>query len=165
MASHFDRADNYKAVRGDNTLASQFYQKRRKDELQKLLVISALLGLVLSIMPKNRAKTPKVKNVLPKMLAFDVNAMQFVNPADIKPVYANNASVMTGPHDVRIVFTEIVLNGPAGLLKPELELRANIAMSLTHFKALVLAMKETLERYEKQFGTIQWPCLLRTSKL
>ncbi|MGP8174302.1 MAG: DUF3467 domain-containing protein [Terracidiphilus sp.] len=108
-------------------------------------------------MPKNEARTRKVNDPPPQLVAIDVNEMHVANPADVKPVYANNAAVMTGPHDVRIVFTEIVLNGPVGLTKPELELRANIAMSHTHFKALVQAMNETLERYEKQFGTIQWP--------
>lgn len=76
------------------------------------------------------------------------------NPDNLRPVYSNNAAVVFGPADFRLIFTEIVLGGPAAV--PTLDLRANVAMAPTQFKALQHAITVTLNSYEKQFGEIKW---------
>lgn len=89
-------------------------------------------------------------------LTLNLQDAQIVNPDGIKPVYSNNAAVLFAPHDVRIIFSEVTLTGPADRL-PQVELRANVAMAATQFKALVMAVRQTLANYEQQFGEIKWP--------
>lgn len=86
---------------------------------------------------------------------FDPNAATVQNPDQVKPVYSNNAACMISAHDMRIVFHEIVLNGPSDA--PKVELRANVAMSPTEMKALYEAIGQSIQQYEKQFGAIKWP--------
>lgn len=83
------------------------------------------------------------------------NTTPVANPANIPPVYANNAAVLQMPHDFRIAFSEVVSEGAAN--PPRLELRANVALSPTMLKALYQAIGTSLANYEKQQGEIKWP--------
>ena len=100
------------------------------------------------------SSTPKN---LPQMTqqGFDINTTPVTNPGNVPSVYANNAAVMQMPHDFRIVFSEVVAEGPANL--PRLELRASIAISPTMLKGLQQAIETTLANFEKQQGEIKWP--------
>jgi len=89
-------------------------------------------------------------------ISLDLNKAEVVNPDGIRPAYSNNAALMMAPHDVRILFSEIVINSPTDTV-PEVELRANISMAPTQFKAFALAVGQTLASFEKQFGEITWP--------
>jgi len=86
---------------------------------------------------------------------FDVNTTPVSNPRELESVYANNAAVMQMPHDFRIVFSEVVSDGPAN--EPHVELRASIAMSPTMLKGLHQAIGATLSNFETQQGEIKWP--------
>lgn len=92
----------------------------------------------------------------PTTQVFDLSLLPIANPTDVKPVYANNGSTNYGPHDFRIIFSEIVTSSLPGV-EPTVELRANVAMAPTHFKALVDAMARTLALYESHFGKVVWP--------
>ncbi len=95
--------------------------------------------------------------IKPDLPQFAVNpvTMKMSNPSDIVPVYANNASVLQMPHDFRLVFSEVVSDGPADA--PRIELRASVGMSPTMLKAVYQAIGKTLEPYEKKNGEIKWP--------
>ena len=87
--------------------------------------------------------------------SVDMHSTVPVNPKNIEPVYANNAALMTTAHDIRMVLAEVVswsISQP-----PAVELRANIVMSPTHFKAFAKAVADTITSYEKAHGEIQWP--------
>jgi hypothetical protein len=88
-----------------------------------------------------------------------VNVMELPvsNPANVQPVYSNNAAAVYSPHDFRITFTEIIVSGLTTEDPPRQELRATVSMSPTHFKALYDAMGKTLKNFEDQFGKVQWP--------
>jgi len=77
------------------------------------------------------------------------------NPDGVRPVYSNNAALLMGAHDIRILFTEVVSSGVAE--NPHVELRASVIMTPTQVKALAEAIKETITQYEAQFGEIIWP--------
>lgn len=64
------------------------------------------------------------------------------NPGAIIPVYANHATLFNGPHDIRIVFSEIVLEGPKA--PPKNELRASVALSYTQANQLLQALTQSL---------------------
>ncbi len=86
---------------------------------------------------------------------FDPNGAPITNPAGVSPVYSNNASVLQLPHDFRIVFTELLADGPGST--PRVEMRASIALSPTMLKGLYFAIEKTLTNYESQSGEIKWP--------
>jgi hypothetical protein len=86
---------------------------------------------------------------------FDPNKAEVVNPRGIETVYANNAAVMAMQHDFRMVFSEIVVEGPTN--SPRLELRANVALSPTMLKAIYEAIGKTIEMYEDNISEITWP--------
>ena len=88
--------------------------------------------------------------------AFDLSKAPIINPEEIRPVYSNNAAVLMTPHDLRIVFTEVVLSGPTAT-QPTIELRASVSLAPTQFKAFAAAVAQSLQGYEKQFGEISWP--------
>ena len=92
-----------------------------------------------------------------KLQKFDINlnAMSLANPAGVVPVYSNNATVMQSPHDFRVIFSEVLSDGPAN--PPRMELRASIALAPTMLKALSIALAKTVEGYELQNGEIKWP--------
>jgi cystathionine beta-lyase/cystathionine gamma-synthase len=105
------------------------------------------------------AKTRKPQIISPEKHSaqtLDLMKIEPTNPENLRPVYSNNASIMMSLHDIRIVFTEIVSTSPTGKL-PDIEMRANIAMAPSQFKALVVAMNTTLTQYEAQFGAVAWP--------
>jgi hypothetical protein len=54
------------------------------------------------------------------------------------------------------MFTEIVVSGPTDV-HPKVELRANVTMAPTQFKAFADAIAQTLAAFQKQFGEITWP--------
>ena len=92
----------------------------------------------------------------PILKTVSIADLALINPEGVRSVYSNNAAVSYSPHDFRIVFSEV--NGGSSLKEePRLELRANIAISPTQFKALLEAMNRTLEMYEAQVGKIAWP--------
>jgi hypothetical protein len=88
-------------------------------------------------------------------IALDLMKTDVVNPYNIGPVYANNAAILMGQHDLRVIFSEVVSFSPTQ--PPRVEMRANVTMAPTHFKALVQAVTQSLEMYEKRFGEITWP--------
>lgn len=88
-------------------------------------------------------------------LKLDILTAEMANPEGIRPTYSNNAAVMLTPHEFRILFSEIVATST--IAQPVMELRANVAMSPTQFKAFAGAVALTLENFEKQFGEIAWP--------
>jgi hypothetical protein len=96
------------------------------------------------------------KAASPLAINLDLNSAEVVNPENLRPVYSNNAAVMMAPHDLRLIFSEVVVSGPADR-GPKVELRANVSMAPTQFKALTMAMTQTISAYEKQFGEIIWP--------
>ena len=92
---------------------------------------------------------------LPLEKTFDLEKLEATNPNDIQPSYTNNAACLMAPHDLRIVFTEIISDGPYS--NPRLELRANIVMTPTMMKALYEAIGQTIVAYEEKNGEIKWP--------
>jgi len=94
--------------------------------------------------------------LLPASISLDLNKADVVNPDGIRPAYSNNAALMIAPHDVRILFSEVVVSSPTDTA-PKVELRANISMAPSQFKAFALAVGQTLASFEKQFGEIPWP--------
>jgi hypothetical protein len=66
---------------------------------------------------------------------FNPADVPVINPAGIFPVYANNATVFTGPHDLRVVFTEIV--GEGAKAEPTQQLRASVALSYSQAQLLI----------------------------
>jgi hypothetical protein len=100
-------------------------------------------------------KNPQEVSAIPP-ISLDLNKAEVLNPDGIRPVYSNNAAVLLTPHDIRIMYSEIVISGPTDT-QPKVELRANITMAPTQFKALAAAVAQTLVTYEKQFGEIVWP--------
>jgi hypothetical protein len=113
----------------------------------------------LSIMPKNTLPNPSAATAPPSeplaQFSLDVNKVPMLNPFNIGPVYANNAAVMQLPHDFRLIFSEIISDGPAN--PPRVEMRASVALSPTMLKATLEALTRTLENYETNFGEIKWP--------
>lgn len=101
------------------------------------------------------ANQPQVTSTIPP-ISLDLNKTEVVNPDGIRPVYSNNAAVLLTPHDLRIIFSEVVVTGPTDT-QPKVEMRANITMAPTQFKALAAAISQTLATYERQFGEITWP--------
>jgi hypothetical protein len=101
------------------------------------------------------ANQPQVASTIPP-ISLDLNKAEVVNPDGIRPTYSNNAAVLLTPHDFRVIFSEVVMTGPSDT-HPEVEMRANITMAPTQFKALAAAISQTLAIYERQFGEITWP--------
>jgi|GEM_PF-6511118 len=99
-------------------------------------------------------KTAKA-TLIPPPREINVITAPMQNPDGIRPTYTNNAACMITPHEFRIIFSELVVSSPSDL--PEVQLRANVAMAPTQFKALAKAVQTTLEQFEKQFGEISWP--------
>jgi hypothetical protein len=91
----------------------------------------------------------------PKKFEMNLNEVPLVNPTGVVPVYSNNASVMQAPHEFRLVFSEVLSDGPAS--QPRVELRASIGLAPTMLKALSQALAKTVEGYELQNGEITWP--------
>jgi hypothetical protein len=83
---------------------------------------------------------------LPAMRTVNVADLTLSNPQNIQPVYSNNASVTFSPHDLRITFSEIV-TGATLNTDPSMELRANVVMTPTQFKALLDAMQNTFNMF------------------
>jgi hypothetical protein len=101
------------------------------------------------------AKTSKA-NGKPKLRTFNLSELTLTNPQNAQPVYSNSAAITFGNHDFRILFAEVI-NSIVPNAAPAMEMRASVAMSPTHFKALFDAMGTTLQRFEEQFGKIKWP--------
>lgn len=87
--------------------------------------------------------------------AFDPSKAKLENPEEIRPVYSNNTTCMTSPHDFRIVFTEVVANEIGK--PPVMELRASVALSPVQAKALSMGLSEAIKLFEAQNGPINWP--------
>ncbi len=64
------------------------------------------------------------------------------NPAGIQSVYANNAMLFNAPHDIRLVFTEIILDAPN--TGPRQEMRASVAISYSEAQLLHQALSQAL---------------------
>jgi len=96
----------------------------------------------------------------PRLLAgqnqgIPISEVPFINPNNVQSVYSNSVSIMNGQFDIRLLFSEIVSEG---IGKPvESILRANIAMTPAHAKALIGALTNAIEEYPKAFGEIPWP--------
>jgi hypothetical protein len=80
-------------------------------------------------------------NILPPR-TFNTADLPVVNPNGVEAVYANNASVFNGPHDLRIVFTEMVAEGVKA--EPRQELRASVAMSYSQAQLLLQSLTQSL---------------------
>lgn len=89
-------------------------------------------------------------------ISLDLTKADIINPDSLRPVYSNNAAVLITPHDLRILFSEVLISGPADT-QPKVELRANVTMAPTQFKALATVVAQTLQNFENQFGEIAWP--------
>jgi hypothetical protein len=74
--------------------------------------------------------------------SFNPADVAITNPTGVAPVYANHATLFNGPHDIRIVFSEIVLDAPNA--DPKHELRASVAMSFTQAQQLLQALTQSL---------------------
>jgi hypothetical protein len=107
-------------------------------------------------MAKRLQSKAKSGQVLPPPITANILSLEMQNPDGIRPVYSNNAAVLIAPHDLRILFSEVTVPSPSSKV-PTLELRANVTMTPTLFKALAQAVTKTLAAYEEQFGKIQWP--------
>jgi hypothetical protein len=86
---------------------------------------------------------------------LDVTNLPVVNPDSVKPVYCNNATTTIAPWDVRLIFSEVVTTGQPGVANHEL--RASVSMNPGHAKALIDALRQTIEAYEKNYGEIKLP--------
>jgi hypothetical protein len=75
---------------------------------------------------------------------FNPADIPVTNPAEISSVYANNITIFSAPHDVRLVFTEIVNQGIKD--DPAQELRASVAISHTQAALLIKSLSASLER-------------------
>jgi len=75
--------------------------------------------------------------------AFNPNELPMSNTAGIQPVYANNAFMFNTPHDLRIVFTEVVVDSPN--TKPRQELRASVVMSYSEAQLLHQALTMAIQ--------------------
>lgn len=75
--------------------------------------------------------------------AFNPNELPVLNTAGIQPVYANNAFMFNSPHDLRIVFTEIVVDAPNA--KPRQELRASVSISYSEAQLLHQALTMAIQ--------------------
>lgn len=89
-------------------------------------------------------------------MTVDLSNVEILNPDGIRPAYSNNAAILMNMHDLRLLFSEIVVTSPSDR-KPHVELRASVTMSPTQFKAFAGAVSQTLTSFEKQFGEIKWP--------
>lgn len=94
---------------------------------------------------------------MPEPLLQEINLQtaSIENPLGITPLNANNASVLLGTYDVRIVFSELVAESPG--TPPRVEMRANLAMAPLFLKSLQVAIEQTLKIYEGMNGEIKWP--------
>ena len=93
--------------------------------------------------------------ILNAPFVLDVNALPVADTDHIHPVYSNNAILAITPWDIRLIFTEIITSGKPGEIINEL--RASVAMSPAHAKAMATAMAQTIEAYEKVYGEIKLP--------
>ena len=86
--------------------------------------------------------------------------MKLVNPRNVESVYSNNAALAMSPFDLRMLFSEIIIDGTS---EPRLELRANIVLTLVQAKALQHALAKSVSGYEAQFGEISIPNAIITA--
>lgn len=77
---------------------------------------------------------------------------QKVRRSSFLTTYSNQASVIAGPFDIRIAFSEI-LNNEAG--KIYIEEIVTVAMSPHHAKALLYLLAKNLKNWEERFGSLQ----------
>jgi hypothetical protein len=83
----------------------------------------------------------------------DLSSLPYSNPHNIRPVYSNNASAMVTVWDMRLTFTEIVLEPDGG----RVEMRASVVMALNHAKALAQLLNHQIAAYEKANGEVRIP--------
>jgi len=90
--------------------------------------------------------------VAEKDRVFEASKMPHIRGADFISIYANSAHIAVGFYDISIVFSQIspTLDGT-----PAFQDKAIVAMSLEHAKALVDALRGTIEGYEKENGPIR----------
>ena len=80
-------------------------------------------------------------------------SFQFTHEEEAPHFYANNTQVTISPFDVRLSFGEIV-KVDLETAKLIVRLKASIAMSPQHAKAMMLLLKRQLDLYESKFGAI-----------
>jgi len=83
-------------------------------------------------MPTPESKTVDIGNLVP------------INPQGVLSVYTNNVGLSATPWDVRMLFSEIVIDGT----EPRAELRASVVMSLPHARAFLEALKAAIPGME-----------------
>src|SRR5687768_8202733 len=73
---------------------------------------------------------------------------------EVPTIYTNNATIETGPYDVRLHFGEVV-----GVKDDQLVVNrlAKVVMSPQHAYALAQILVSHLKRYEERFGVIPKP--------
>jgi len=100
---------------------------------------------------------PKAKSgqVIPPTITANVLDLEMENQTAFAPCTRTTRRYCLLPRSA-YSFSEITVPSPSSKI-PTLELRANVTMTPTLFKALAQAVTQTLAAYEKQFGTIQWP--------
>lgn len=91
----------------------------------------------------------------------NLEALELLNPNSVGPVYANNANLAIAPWDVRFIFSEIVTTSKPGEVANEL--KAHVVMTPAHAKAMINALVQTINAYEKQFGEIKMPDMPRAA--
>lgn len=74
--------------------------------------------------------------------------------AEYIEIYSNSANVVAGYYDVGIVFSELQVGAPSGPIILE---KSRVTMNPAHAKALILALKNSVERWERSFGEIKLP--------
>lgn len=77
-------------------------------------------------------------------------------PEPPPPIYANVASLTTGPFDVVMDFG---FKTPEQAKKgsPDFEIVARIAMSVSHAKSMLPLLAKLIAQYEQQFGPVPAP--------
>jgi hypothetical protein len=84
----------------------------------------------------------------------NVGELPVSNPDNVRSVYANNVGLTVTPWDLRLLFSEIVVNEQG---KPSVQLRANVVLTPAHAKALSDALVRNVKEFEKLYGEITVP--------
>jgi len=88
--------------------------------------------------------------------------IELVKAPDFKHIYSNHANFVTGVFDFSIIFGEIVEIDKAKQIA-KVEQRVRIAMSPIQAKLFVSSFDQQIKAYEKNFGEIKMPDVLKAS--
>lgn len=90
--------------------------------------------------------------------AVDLREVAVENLDNIRSRYSNQAAVTMTMWDFRLIFSEIIVEGPPGAIpQVRCEVRGSIVMSPAHAKVLAKVLDDNIKLYEKENGEIPWP--------